>query len=85
VAHMRIHRNTQDLEWFGPLERNALYPLFCIALVRSWSTELEEASVCVCVLHEKGLSCSRVQQAGGSMCSGEMGTLRVEELCSNEL
>jgi hypothetical protein len=37
--------NTQDLEWFGPPERNTLCLLFSIAQVRSWSTELKEASV----------------------------------------
>jgi hypothetical protein len=33
-----VSRKTQahkDLEWFEPLERNILYPLFCIALERA--------------------------------------------------
>jgi hypothetical protein len=25
---MRIHENTQDLDWFGSAERNTLHPLF---------------------------------------------------------
>jgi hypothetical protein len=42
-GHIRTHK---DLEWFRPLERNTIHPLFCIALERSWSTGLEEARVC---------------------------------------
>jgi hypothetical protein len=49
--HTRTHKN---LEWFGPSERNTIRPLLCIALVRAWITELEEARGCV--LPEKGLN-----------------------------
>jgi hypothetical protein len=55
-----LERYTQEhiyiLEWFGPLERNTLRPLFCIALVGAHSTELEEARERVCVLTKEGLS-----------------------------
>jgi hypothetical protein len=40
-------RTHKDLEWFRPSERNTLHPLFLYCFRRSWSTELEEASVCV--------------------------------------
>jgi hypothetical protein len=36
-----------DLEWFGSPERNAICPLFCIALVRSWNINIEVASMWV--------------------------------------
>jgi hypothetical protein len=49
VARVKNKRTRKDLEWFGPPERNALRPLFCITTIRAWSTKLEEANVSVCV------------------------------------
>jgi hypothetical protein len=56
-------RAHKDLEWFGSSERNTLYPLFCIAPERAYSTELVEASGCVYVMPEKGLNELRARQA----------------------
>jgi hypothetical protein len=62
VDGVREHTKThKDLEWFGSLEHNTLRSFFCIAPARSWSTELEKASVCD--LSEEGLSLSRIAQA----------------------
>jgi hypothetical protein len=63
VARVKNTRTHKDLEWFGTPKRNTLIHFFCIALVISSSTELEEASGCSCVMPEKGLNELRARQA----------------------
>jgi hypothetical protein len=53
---LEIHTRThEDLEWFKLPECNTLRPLFCIAPLRVWSTELKEVRWCMRVLPEEGL------------------------------
>jgi hypothetical protein len=48
-------RNTHD-EWFRPRSIITYIYFFYIAPIRAWSTKLNKASWCTCVLLEEGLS-----------------------------